>query len=120
VIHEGGDNLSGGQKQRLNIARAIIRNTPIVILDEPATGLDAQAETQINAALHHLTQGKTTIIIAHKLSTITSADKILQLAEGELECQSARAQYREPYGAQSRQQSQVAAIASASGEKMAV
>jgi ATP-binding cassette subfamily B protein len=119
VIHEGGDNLSGGQKQRLNIARAIIRNTPIVILDEPATGLDAQAETQINAALHHLTQGKTTIIIAHKLSTITGADKILRLEEGELECRNTRAPHRDPYAAQLWQQSQVKAVASGSGEKMA-
>ena len=52
VMYEGGDNLSGGQKQRLNLARAIIRDTPILILDEPVTGLDARAEANINAALH--------------------------------------------------------------------
>jgi ATP-binding cassette, subfamily B, bacterial len=82
VMAEGGDNLSGGQKQRLNLARAIIRDTPILILDEPTTALDAQTETHINAALRQLTHGKTTFIIAHKFSTITHADKILMLEAG--------------------------------------
>jgi ATP-binding cassette, subfamily B, bacterial len=81
-ISEGGDNLSGGQKQRLNIARAIIRRTPILILDEPATALDAKAEAAIHAALRELTRGKTTFIIAHKFSTIAHADKILLLEAG--------------------------------------
>ncbi len=83
-IYEGGDNLSGGQKQRLNIARAIIRNTPILILDEPATALDAKTEAQIHRALDELTKGKTTFIIAHKFATIARADKILVLQEGRL------------------------------------
>lgn len=82
VMYEGGENLSGGQKQRINIARAIIRDTPIVILDEPVTGLDAKTEAQVNAALQHLTQDKTTFIIAHKFSTIVGADKILLLEDG--------------------------------------
>src|SRR5437867_1095739 len=76
MMYEGGDNLSGGEKQRINIARAIIRNTPIVILDEPTTGLDARAEVKVTAAIQRLTRGKTTFIIAHKLSTIARADKI--------------------------------------------
>jgi ATP-binding cassette subfamily B protein len=84
MISEGGNNLSGGQKQRLNIARAIIRNTPILILDEPATALDAKAEAKIHQALDELTKGKTTFIIAHKFSTIARADKILVLEEGRL------------------------------------
>ncbi|MDZ7364013.1 MAG: ABC transporter ATP-binding protein/permease [candidate division KSB1 bacterium] len=84
MMYEGGDNLSGGQKQRINIARAIIRNTPIVILDEPVTGLDAKAEAKVNLAIQHLTRGKTTFIIAHKFSTIVNADKILLLEEGQL------------------------------------
>ncbi|MDZ7291889.1 MAG: ABC transporter ATP-binding protein/permease [candidate division KSB1 bacterium] len=84
MIYEGGENLSGGQKQRINIARAIIRNTPILILDEPATALDAKAEAQIHHALRALTRGKTTFMIAHKFSTIASADKILVLEEGRL------------------------------------
>ncbi len=117
MILEGGDNLSGGQKQRLNIARAIIRNTPIVILDEPATGLDAQAEAQINAALHHLAQGKTTFIVAHKFSTANRADKILLLENGELECQSTRAPDRDPHAAHFGQPSPAAATAAGPGEK---
>lgn len=84
MMYEGGDNLSGGQKQRINIARAIIRNTPLMILDEPVTGLDARAEAQINAAIHRLTRGKTTFIIAHKFSTIAAAEKILLLEDGEV------------------------------------
>jgi ATP-binding cassette subfamily B protein len=82
VMAEGGDNLSGGQKQRLNLARAIVRDTPILILDEPTTALDAHAEVAIHAALRQLTYGKTTFIIAHKFSTITHADKILMLEAG--------------------------------------
>lgn len=83
-ILQGGENLSGGQKQRLNIARAVIRNSAIVILDEPATALDAKAEVKIHAALEELTKGKTTFIIAHRFSTIAHADKILVLNEGQL------------------------------------
>ncbi len=104
LMYEGGDNLSGGQKQRINIARAIIRNTPILILDEPATGLDARAEAKINAAIHRLTRGRTSFIIAHKFSTIMRADKIILLEEGELAHQGTHeqllrdsAQYRELY-----------------------
>lgn len=85
MMFEGGENLSGGQKQRINLARAIIRDTPIVILDEPATGLDARAEARVNEAMRRLTQGRTTFIIAHKLSTIINADKILLIEEGRLE-----------------------------------
>ena len=81
-ISEGGSNLSGGQRQRINIARAIIRNTPIVILDEPVSSLDAETEAKVNQALHELTEGKTTFIVAHKFSTIVNADKILVLEKG--------------------------------------
>ncbi|MCG8607144.1 ABC transporter ATP-binding protein/permease [bacterium] len=84
LMYEGGENLSGGQKQRINIARAIIRNTALLILDEPSTGLDAKAEAQIATALSHLTGGKTTFIIAHRFSTIKNADRILLLEEGQL------------------------------------
>ena len=84
MMHEGGENLSGGQRQRINIARAVIRNTPIIILDEPTTGLDARAEAKINTAIHRLTRGRTTFIIAHKFSTILNADKILLLEDGQL------------------------------------
>jgi ATP-binding cassette subfamily B protein len=84
VIHEGGSNLSGGQRQRINIARALIRAAPILILDEPTTGLDATAEEQVTAAMAHLTKGKTTFMIAHKFHTIRHADRILLLHAGEL------------------------------------
>ncbi len=116
MMSEGGDNLSGGQKQRINIARAIIRNTPIVILDEPTTGLDATAEARVTAAIRRLTRGKTTFIIAHKFSTITSADKILLLEEGQLAHQGTHehllresAQYRELYELQCGPPRQLAA-----------
>jgi ABC-type multidrug transport system fused ATPase/permease subunit len=84
MISEGGNNLSGGQKQRLNIARAMIRDAAILILDEPATALDARAEAKIHQALDELTKGKTTFIIAHKFSTIARAGKILALEDGRL------------------------------------
>ena len=83
MIDESGGNLSGGQRQRINIARAIIRNTPLVIMDEPVTGLDAKSEAKVNAAIRRLAAGKTTFIIAHKFSTIMNADKILLLDEGQ-------------------------------------
>jgi ATP-binding cassette, subfamily B, bacterial len=84
LIEERGVNFSGGQKQRLNIARAILRNSPILILDEPTTGLDALAEAQINQALQRLMQGRTTFVIAHRFSTIVNADHILVLEEGKI------------------------------------
>jgi len=109
MIQQGGENLSGGQKQRLNIARAIIRNAAIVILDEPATALDAKAEAQIHAALEKLTQGKTTFIIAHRFSTVAHADKLLVLDDGRLagfgtheELMQTCNYYRELYELQSR------------------
>jgi ABC-type multidrug transport system fused ATPase/permease subunit len=109
VIEEGGENLSGGQRQRLNIARAIIRNTAILILDEPATALDAKAEAQIHEALDELTEKKTTFVIAHKFSTIANADKILVLEEGKLaacgthdELLRTNHEYRELYELQQR------------------
>jgi ATP-binding cassette subfamily B protein len=82
LVEERGVNFSGGQKQRLNIARAILRNSPILILDEPTTGLDALSEAQINQALSHLMDGRTTFVIAHRFSTILSADHILLIEEG--------------------------------------
>ena len=84
MIEEGGENLSGGQKQRINIARAMIRNTPILILDEPTTALDAKSESLVHDAINVLTRGKTTFVIAHKLSTIRDADKILVLDKGQM------------------------------------
>jgi len=79
IISENGENLSGGQKQRLNFARAMMRSTPITILDEPTTALDAKTEIELQAAFDVIQRNSTTIIIAHKISTIARADKIIHL-----------------------------------------
>jgi ATP-binding cassette subfamily B protein len=83
LVLERGGNLSGGQKQRISIARAILRDTPILILDEPATGLDARTEGQVREALDHLTAGRTTFVIAHNFATLRHANRILVLEAGE-------------------------------------
>jgi ABC-type multidrug transport system fused ATPase/permease subunit len=84
VLAEAGDNLSGGEKQRIHIARAMLRRTPIVILDEPVSGLDPVAEAKIQNAVHRLTRGRTTFIIAHKMATLAHADTILVLENGSI------------------------------------
>jgi len=84
VISEGGDNLSGGERQRINIARAIIRDTPIVVLDEPLTALDARTESIVRTALDELTRGRTSIVVAHRLDAVVHADRILMLEQGAL------------------------------------
>ena len=84
VIGERGATLSGGEKQRLSIARAILRDAPIIILDEPTAALDARTESEVVEALHTLTAKKTSFIIAHRLSTIRSADRICFISEGRI------------------------------------
>ena len=84
VIGERGVTLSGGQRQRIAIARAVIRNTPILILDEASTGLDAASEKLVFEALDRLMEGKTSIVIAHRLPTIRSADLIFVVNDGEI------------------------------------
>ena len=81
-LGERGATLSGGQKQRLSIARALLKDAPILILDEPTSALDAQTEALLLEALERLMQGRTTFIIAHRLSTIRNADRILVLEDG--------------------------------------
>lgn len=84
MIGERGVTLSGGQRQRIAIARAIIRDTPILILDEPSIGLDAESEKLVLEGLNRLIDGKTTIMVAHRLATIQHADKIFVLQDGAL------------------------------------
>ena len=85
VLAERGSNLSGGQRQRISIARAFVRDTPILILDEPSTGLDAESTDLVLQALRKLMKGKTTIIISHELNLIREADKIIVIKEGQIE-----------------------------------
>jgi ATP-binding cassette, subfamily B, bacterial len=84
LISERGSSLSGGQRQRLAIARAMVKDAPIVILDEPTTGLDAASEQWVTKAMERLLAGRTAIIIAHRLDTIRKADEILVLEQGRI------------------------------------
>ena len=84
LIGERGVTLSGGQRQRIAIARAIIRNSPILILDEATTGLDAASEKLVVEALQRLMEGKTCIVMAHRFSTIRAANVIFTLTDGEI------------------------------------
>ena len=82
IIGENGIRLSGGQKQRLSIARAILKNSPIILLDEATSSLDADSEEKVQNAIFNLTKNRTTLVIAHRLSTIKKADHIIVMKDG--------------------------------------
>ena len=84
LIGERGITLSGGQRQRIAIARAILRDAPLLLLDEATSSLDAESETLVQGALERLMQGRTTLVIAHRLATVLSCDRILVLDEGRI------------------------------------
>ena len=91
----GGGHLSGGEKQRVSIARAMLKDAPIIILDEATASIDPENEAEIQKAISVLTRGKTLIVIAHRLSTIANADKIVVIKDGRIKAQGKQAELLE-------------------------
>ncbi len=83
-IGDSGNKLSGGQKQRLSIARAVLKNPPIMILDEATSALDTESERLVQVALENMMKNRTSIVIAHRLSTIQNADEIIVMQKGQI------------------------------------
>ena len=84
MIGENGAKLSGGERQRISIARALLKNAPIVLLDEATASLDVENETKVQGALSRLLSGKTVLVIAHRMRTVEAADKIVVLKDGKV------------------------------------
>ena len=84
MVGERGRMLSGGERQRLSIARALLKNPPILILDEATSALDAATEAKVNAALNEVMRGRTSFVIAHRLATVRNADRILVFDQGRI------------------------------------
>ena len=84
MVGERGVKLSGGQRQRVAIARAILTDAPILVLDEATSALDSESEALVQEALENLMRGRTSIVVAHRLSTVASLDRIVVLADGEI------------------------------------
>jgi ATP-binding cassette subfamily B protein len=84
MIGEGGHRLSGGQRQRLAIARAVLKDAPLLILDEATSAVDNETEAALQRSITKVSQDRTTVIIAHRLSTIRNADRIIVLEKGEI------------------------------------
>ncbi len=85
IVGQSGVKISGGERQRISIARAILKNSPILLLDEATSALDNKSETKVQLALNALSKGRTTIVVAHRLSTIADSDKIILINEGKIE-----------------------------------
>ena len=84
VIGESGATLSGGEKQRISIARAILKDAPVIILDEATSSVDPENESDLQAAIEKLSKNKTVIMIAHRLKTVCNADQIVAIADGKI------------------------------------
>ena len=82
IVGERGQKLSGGQRQRVSIARAVLKDPPVLVLDEATSAVDNETEAAIQRSMERIAEGRTTIVIAHRLSTIRNADRILVLSEG--------------------------------------